>query len=169
MAKNNTISLKQMKKRILRLKSSMIKNLSTITNAVSKMIVNVNSVLNTLTDEDYLRNLSIGIESSPQTSGIYYDSNSQNKVFSAYGNIPEDFFDMGQDYAKTFSDGFLSGITSLTDNVKSALSSAAYAQTGGNTENITYNSNYNFYSSGLTVSQQLEQARREELLKQLRA
>ena len=169
MAKNNTISLKQMKKRILKLKSSMIKNLSTITKSVSKMIINVNSVLNTLTDEDYLRDLSIGVETSPQTSGIYYDSNSQNKVFSAYRNIPEDFFDMGQDYAKTFSDGFLSGVSALTDNVKSVLSSAASTQTESSTENITYNSNYNFYSSGLTVSQQLEQARREELLKQLRA
>ena len=169
MAQKKNINLKQMKKRILKLKSSMVKNLSSITNAISKMIVNVNSVLNTLTDEDYLRNLSIGIETEPQTSAVYYDSSSQNRIFSAYGNIPKDFFDMGENYAENFSEGFLSGISGLTDNVTSVLSSSPYRESSGNTENITYNSSYNFYSSGLTVSQQLKQARNEELLKQLRA
>ena len=169
MAQKKNITLKQMKKRILKLKSSMVKNLSSITNAISKMIVNVNSVLNTLTDEDYLRNLSIGIETEPQTSAVYYDTSSQNRIFSAYVNIPKDFFDMGENYAESFSDGFLSVISGLTDNVTSVLSSSSYRESGGNTENITYNSSYNFYSSGLTVSQQLKQARNEELLKQLRA
>ncbi len=170
MAKEKTISLKQMKKRILRLKNSMVKNLSTITNTVSKMITNVNSVLNTLTDEDYLRNVSIGIEPDGLSSGQYYDSAAQKKIFAAYKNIPEDFFDMGGSYAESFGEGFLNGISGLADSVKSSLVTGYYADSAGkSTENITYNTSYNFYSSNQTVAEQLQQARREEQLKQLRA
>ena len=163
MAKNKTVGIKQIKKRILNLKSSMIKNLSTVTGAVSRMITNVNSVLNTLADEEYLRNIGIGIE-QPKDFDVY-DSTSHNAVFSAYKNIPQDFFDMGENYAKNFSDGFISGISGLDGGGSYGISTNG----GASTENITYNSNYNFYSSGLTVTQQLEQARREEQLKQLRA
>lgn len=140
---NKTVNLKQMKKTILRLKNSMVKNLSTITNTASKMISNVNSVLTSLADEDYLRNISIGI--------------AMDKL-----NMPENFFDTGENYAETFAGGFLSGISPYGTGF--AASAGDITKSG----NVTYNSNYNFYSSGLTVSQQLQQARHEDMINGLR-
>lgn len=157
-----TVSLKQMKRKILSLKASMTRNLSTITNTVSKMISNVNSVLNSLTDEDYLRNLSIGINMDSLNNPNDYSSSLQRKVMSSYSTIPDEFFDMGETAAESFKNGFVSEISTLTNSMNMSSSDDV------KTEHVTYNSNYNFYSSGLTVSQQLEEARREEILNRFR-
>ena len=148
----------------------MVKNLSTITNTVYKMIENVNSVLNTLVDDDYLRNLSIGITpDSLSTDNGNVGGSAYNKVFSVYNRIPDNFFDMGEEYAANFSNGFLSEISTLTDKLGTVPIQSVYGTGNSTNKNVTYNSSYNFYSSGLTVSQQLQQARQEEILKQLRA
>ena len=99
-------------------------------------------------------------------------------VTKAFGDAAADFFESGKAGGNSFGDGFVqsveekisqarSMIISAMQSIGAVISSGHAAMT--NVSTVTYsNPSYNFYSSGQTVSQQLNEARRTETVNALR-
>lgn len=92
----------------------------------------------------------------------------------SFEKVPESFLDGGIDSAEAFGEGFIQSIDGIMDSIKLAIESKldeisadisiGYDKPGSN----VYNSSYNFYGSGQTVSEQLEQARITDTVNKLR-
>ena len=92
----------------------------------------------------------------------------------SFETVPETFFDEGIESANAFGEGFLKSIDGIIDAIKIEIEgklgeiglnlTAGYENAGSN----IYNSSYNFYGSGQTVSQQLEEARTADTVSRLR-
>ncbi len=92
----------------------------------------------------------------------------------SFESVPESFFDGGIDSANAFGEGFIQSIDGIIDAIKieiesklGEISSNISAGYGGAGSNI-YNSSYNFYGSGQSVSEQLEEARIADTVSRLR-
>ncbi len=100
------------------------------------------------------------------------------EIKQAFGESVNDFFDSGKASGQSFGSGFKSSIeTSMKEigeivnaamqNINSEVASVASAATS--VSNVTYYSpTYNFYNSGQTVTEQLNEARRADTVNALR-
>lgn len=81
---------------------------------------------------------------------------------NALKELPEEFFKGGELSGEAFSNGFLSKLSRVANAVNEIKSAASSGS-------VTYNtSNYSFYSSGESISEQLEAARNAETINRLR-
>lgn len=91
-----------------------------------------------------------------------------------FGTVPDSFFDIGEDSADSFGEGFTSRLRTLFVNMQNAVASTMASMSpvlvgGGSTGNIsTYNASYNFYGSGQTVSQQLQAVKQHSEITRMR-
>jgi len=101
-----------------------------------------------------------------------------------FGELPEDFFNLGDESASSFGDGFIKELNNVMQIVRdsimaemssiSAMVSVNSAKALGSTNNITttnnatYTSNYTFNSSKQTTTEQLNAARAAATLDRLR-
>lgn len=88
--------------------------------------------------------------------------NLKNDLNAALKELPDSFFEGGKLSGEAFANGFLPHLNRIAESIneiKSGTSSGA----------VTYNSaSYNFYSSGESISAQLEAARNAETVNRLR-
>nr|DAH37248.1 MAG TPA: minor tail protein [Caudoviricetes sp.] len=91
-----------------------------------------------------------------------------------FGTVPDSFFDLGEDSADSFGEGFTSRLKAIFANIQNAVASTMASMSpvlvgGGTVGNIsTYNASYNFYGSGQTVSQQLQASRQHSEITRMR-
>ncbi len=102
-----------------------------------------------------------------------------NLLLETFGNIPEEYYTLGQNSGENFVNGFIEKLPKLVASIRSALQqSAAYISSGvqtagfvtataGNTSN-TYNTTYTFNSSQDTTTQQIRAAKNAASLDRLR-
>ena len=78
-----------------------------------------------------------------------------------FGTVPDSFFDLGEDSADSFGEGFTSRLKAIFTNMQNAVTSTMASMSpvlvgGAGVGSVsTYNASYNFYGSGQTVSQQI--------------
>ncbi len=86
----------------------------------------------------------------------------KNDLNAALKELPDSFFEGGKLSGEAFANGFMPQLNRIVESIneiKSGVSSGA----------VTYNNaSYNFYSSGESISAQLEAARNAETVKRLR-
>lgn len=110
-----------------------------------------------------------------ENAKTYYQETANDlleELSKSFEKVPESFIDGGIDSAKAFGEGFLQSIDGIIDSIKLEIAeklgdistqiSAEYEKPN------VYNSSYNFYGSGQTVSQQLEEARLTDTVNRLR-
>lgn len=91
-----------------------------------------------------------------------------------FGTVPDSFFDLGEDSADSFGEGFTSRLKAIFANMQNAVAGMQASMSpvlvgGGTVGNIsTYNASYNFYGSGQTVSQQLQASRQHSEITRMR-
>lgn len=89
--------------------------------------------------------------------------NLKNDLSAALKELPSEFFKGGELSGEAFSSGFLSRLNRITETINEIKSRTAGVGA------VTYNNaSYNFYSSGDTVTAQLEAAKNAETLNRLR-
>ena len=87
--------------------------------------------------------------------------NLKNDLKAALKELPDEFFKGGELSGEAFSSGFLSRLNRVTEKINDIREQSSGA--------VTYNnSSYNFYSSGESVTAQLEAARNAETINRLR-
>ncbi len=107
-----------------------------------------------------------------------FEEELKRKFEEEFGQLPEDFFKLGEDSIQQFGSGFMSKLQELMRNVKQEIErslsylspvpiAGAVAGSAG-TGNTSFHTVYNFSSSGETVHQQLQTARDADTVKQLR-
>lgn len=88
--------------------------------------------------------------------------NLKNDLSTALKELPDEFFKGGELSGEAFLNGFLSKLSRVAESI-GEIKSEIYSS------GVTYNNaSYNFYSSGESVSAQLEAARNAETLNRLR-
>lgn len=103
----------------------------------------------------------------------------KKKLEEKFGEVPEDFFGIGEDSASYFGEGFMSKLEGLMQQVRDRImsemnamipASISYAGAGGVGGNInnTYTNNYTFNSSKDTTTQQLRAANDAATMTRLR-
>lgn len=94
------------------------------------------------------------------------------ELSKSFEKVPESFIDGGIDSAQAFGEGFLQSIDGIIDSIKIELAQKLGEINGQISVEYgkpnVYNSSYNFYGSGQTVSQQLEAARLADTVNRLR-
>ena len=98
----------------------------------------------------------------------------KDKLKDAFGDVPDDFFDIGLDSGEEFENGFLSVFETVADKVKSTftklVSEFKIKADGalGSIKNISYTSTYNLAPSSTDVTTQLRTIRDNEKLNEMR-
>lgn len=178
---NNAV--KRLKKKLISLRSSvksgadsMSKNMTRTMNGLVKKI---NDIINSAADEETLRNQALfGEAVSSYGSAYTLKENLTRELSDAFKSVPAGFFDDGEKSAQAFCSGFEQKISSASQklretveqtfsNIQPVVTVSASAASSGSSQ-VYNNASYNFYGSGLTVTQQLEQARRSQTLNMLR-
>ena len=118
---------------------------------------------------------SVGDALTHNAGQIYFGI--EDAIRSEFDGLKDEFFAYGKTGGATFGDGFKNSINSCMEEVgkivmssvgkiSSAISSRGY---GSTSSSITYsNPSYNFYSSKQTVSEQLSEARKVQVISAMR-
>lgn len=107
----------------------------------------------------------------------------KNELEKEFGNVPQDFFNLGEDAVMQFGEGFINQLEGTFNTVKNEIessmsklrnlpllqASSLLGQTvKENASSMAFAPVYNFYSSGETIAQQLRTAQSRALVDKLR-